>query len=348
MKLKKLFFFLPALVLFSCASTPDTPEPEWVRHKPAVYGEGEYLSMIGKGKTSSQADAEAANNLGTYLKAQIKSTVAANYHDVKTFVNGKSSSNTTQENIRNIELSVDTNLPALEYETPWYEKSTKTWYSLAYIKKTAAFEMIKPQIESARMKFYSDYNRAVNESEPFTRIHYFQFSKESAAKFEQELFYASLFSQSLVDSAYNSDRTVISSIDTKIHETQLNTPFFIQIDTDSSNAIMAAVADELSSLNFSVTSKKGDSAYIVSGNVKFNTKQTDYGEDITVYNMYPDLTLNLRSQKSGKTLYTYNVKSENTYSYYESRAQQMACNALAKSVRGNFSKSLSAYLDGNE
>lgn len=347
MKLKNLFFFLPLLII-SCASTPDLPEPQWVRHKASVYSENEYLSMIGKGKTSSQSDAEAANNLGTYLKAQIKSTVATNYHDVKTSVNGKSSSNTTQENIRNIELSVDTNLPALEYETPWYDKTTKTWYSLAYIKKSTAFGMIKPQIDSARMKFYSDFNRAQNESEPFTKIHYFQFSKGSAAKFEQELFYASLFSQSLVDSNYSEDRNVISSIDTKIHETQLNTPFFIQVDTDSSNAIMSAVAEELSSLNFSVTSRKGDAAYIVSGNVKFNTKQTDYGEGLVIYNMYPDLTLSVKSARNGKTLYTYNVKSENTYSYYENRAQQMACNALSKSVRGNFSKSLSAYLDGNE
>ena len=327
------------LLLGSCSSTPkkelsSIPEPAWITDKKGVFPDSEYLAQLGTGNSAEEAKNNSIAQLASYFNTNVKSLVQGD-----TFI--YNTANDETKTVRTINSSVVTttelDLFALETAEPYYLVREKKWYGCAYINRKTAWNQYEPYIRDAKNKFYSIFSLAKNTQEPLERIKIYSQAEFASEEFLGCLYRAYMFSKSLTDEAFGSDRAVVSSIPGFIQKEKNDCVMCAVTPVDKGGAVSSTVNKIFSGMGFTMSDSQTKSYYTVETVIDYNKLVED---DLVIY--YPSVKLSVKSKE--KTLYVYENKLDRIMSYNESKAEKTACDGIAalleKELAGDFKNTI--------
>lgn len=337
-------------MFFSCASKQPVEVPDWYYSTTNQFNRDEYISAknpIGA-KTPEAAIAEATTTLASYIQTNVKSKVDTEYSANQLKTENNSSTTSESSFSQNSSSTVDVDLVALEFTDPWYNPSEKLWYDCAYINAQNAFDRLKPEIEAEKKAFYGFYNKAVEESNDFTKIRYLLEASAQGQTFLTKLAYGSIFADSQVEEEFGQDRTTVLQLSSEIKETKAKSPIYIKVTNDSENTVMSSISETLSKLDFTVTTKQSNASYIAEAVVNYNTEVEGENEEDAMYVLYPDVSIDISAKTGSLAVYSFATSAPKNFSYYKAKAESVACENLAQKVDEEFGTDFSDFLAGNK
>jgi len=138
-------FTVFVFLIVSCASTlvqeiSTHQTPDWItKDIPLVYNKNEYITAKGEGSTADFSKYDALNNLSQYFDTRFHSEGMA----FRTVTKDSFSASAEQK----LSIISDANLFFVRYEQ-YYDEVKSRHYSLAYINKAEAFNIISQKISS--------------------------------------------------------------------------------------------------------------------------------------------------------------------------------------------------------
>lgn len=305
-------------------------KPDWVDNWRKLYPDNLYIAQLGQSTASAEAAKnDAVNRIAEYLKANVSSTSSTSAVNTTTVENDKVKTTSVKENAKQITVSVDISLSALEYTEAWYEKKAKTHYVLAYVSREKAWNAYKPIVEDAKKEFYGLYNKAVNEKEPLLSCVYYQSAKKNSEGFISALDFAHLIN-SAVDSLYAEDRKIISEIPAVVKKIILSCSLCINIEGDQNSIVQSAVLNSFSDLGFLV--QESGARYNVQVVLDANVEKQAYGSR-ELYMVKPGITLSVYGLSSlAVYTFTYTARSVSKNFSLE-KAMSAALSSFAKEIQ---------------
>ncbi len=299
-----------------CFAAPK--EPQWFRNYREVYPNSQYLAQRGTGNTAEQAKTDAASQLARYFQT----TVNAN---LSTTMSSITSASDIQEEtwvIDEVSITSEVDFIGLEFTESYYYKNEKKWYAVAYINREDAWIQYKPKVESAKVKFYGFYNKAVVEEDTFTKVSLYKSAWNAAGDFMEKLEYARIINPK-EEEVYSSDRSVMAELPSVIDTEMQNLTLTVNMTGDYGAIIETAIKDCFEK-----------SGFVIGSNGKY---QADVKVDINAtgdnpITAYPSVVITVHNDKS-KSIYSYQAKiTEKTVSYTMDSTYKKALSKLSDKI----------------
>lgn len=340
---KKIFLFFLLICfcinvsfIYASGSTEGSEKPKWVNNVDLVYTADKYIAKQGIGETAESAKNNAANELATFLKANVSSQLKSELLDVQAKSNDSKSSASFESFSEQITISVDVDLFALEYTDPYFNNKDKCYYVVAFISREKAFEYCVAELDVAKMNFYNFYDKVKEQDDSFTRLMNLFSARKSTEEFVQKYVYCSLFAPEKVKANYFNDLNTVLQIESEIKAEQMKMPLYVKVNIDSSNTIFQSVSNVLISKGFTVINSQLNDGYTVDVSVNLNESIEKVGDD-DVFVTYPDATISIMNNT--KTLYSMNVSTQKNVSFTEKKSKSKSCSMLATKILEDFSNS---------
>ena len=323
-KRKIIFSVFTFFVIISALSAKAPVEPDWVQNYRTVYPDSEYLAQRGSGKKGEQAKTDALAQLASYMQTSVNANFSTRYE--ATEEDEKVSEKTSIVN----EINVSSNIAlfGVEFTEPYYSKSEKKWYCLAYINRENAWNLYEAEVSKEKNIFLSFYNKAMQENEPVKRIKLLSDTLEAGDDFSNKLLLANILSKKLTRNAFGDEEELLSSIPSQIKQIQLANPVFIKVNEDNAGVIEAAVRKAFSNLGFITTTDAKNAGYTAKADINYNKAA---GTNMVVLN--PFMTLSL-SGKNG-SIYAFNAESERVVAPNDAAAKKIAAKNIAEKINQN-------------
>ncbi len=319
---RKLFVFsLFTLFLISSCKSTKIQEPLWVTDYKAVYNQDEYLTGFAEGSEKLEAKNNAIANLSSYLSTNVQRVTESEYDAVQK-TNGQVESE-KKVNVHTI-TTTDLELFALETTEPFYKKSEKKWYCVAFINKNTAWNQYSLNVQAEKDKFYSVYNLAKNEENPFEKIKLLKSAQKQSEDFTNQLYKLYVFSKEKTNKVYSDDRKLIAEIPSEILKAKKDFSVFVKTNQDNSNLILSTVEQVFTQNDFYITNETS-CRYNVFIDIDFNKV---IEEELIVFN--PIVKVSIQDKKSDdKIIFNYSTKVEQILSYNLSKATKNTCEKIA-------------------
>lgn len=328
-----LFFFT-----INCYSANKKDIPSWVfPNWETEFNDDVYLRQRASipGKNTEEMALRVKTEALAQIARYISSSVNAN---IKTSLLSLDNSGSIDEiSIVQNEVAVNSEVElfGVEYTEPYYLKSEKRWYCVAYINRDKAWEQYSPKIESEKEVFYGFLRQAQSENEPLLAISYYKEALRSAEKYLTVLEYGRLIHPAKEKKLYSQDRKEISKIPSTISMLLKSISVSLDITGDYSNIVETAIENAFKTAGLTV-SKKG--SYIAEVLVESNV----FGENPLV--VFPSIDLKLNGV-TGETVYSYkNRLSNRTTAYTLESAQKKSYPFLAEDIEKTMPEELKQLL----
>ena len=320
-KSKIIFSAFIFFIIISALAAKAPVEPDWVQNYRTIYPDSEYLAQRGSGKKAEEAKTDALAQIAGYLQTTVDANLTTRFE--ASTENEKASEKTSIVN--EINVSSNISLFGLEYTEPYYRKSEKKWYCLAYINREKAWNLYEAEVTKEKNVFLSFYNRAMRENEPIKRIKLLGDTLAAGDAFSQKLLFANILSKSLTQNAFGDDEDLLSSIPSQIKQIQFSNPVFIKVNDDNAGVIEAAVRKAFSNLGFITTTDAKNAGYTAKADVNYNKAA---GTNMVVLNPFMILSL---TGKNG-SIYAFNAESERVVAPNDAAAKKIAAKNLAENI----------------
>ncbi len=218
--MKKSVLFVCASLLFSlfvsCSSIPKDEKPLWADSYTVeqIFPHKEYVTGLAHASNEELARTLAEANLAAYFTREINSVTKAHQAFANTGENRESID-------REITIKSQITLAGVQHTQSWRSFGDKQYYDCAYLNRKEAFSNYESTIISAQKRFYSFYNSALNEKDPFKKIALFNESKIAGQDYSDVLDFSLILYKSGYEK-YEKDISVIAGIDEKISKAKLN------------------------------------------------------------------------------------------------------------------------------
>lgn len=218
--MKKSVLFVCASLLFSlfvsCSSIPKDEKPLWADSYTVeqIFPHKEYVTGLAHASNEELARTLAEANLAAYFTREINSVIKAHQKLVNTGANRESID-------REITVKSQITLAGVQHAQSWRNLGDNQYYDCAYLNRKEAFSNYQSTIISAQKRFYSFYNSALNEKDPFKKIALFNESKIAGQDYSDVLDFSLILYKSGYEK-YEKDISVIAGIDEKITKAKLN------------------------------------------------------------------------------------------------------------------------------
>ncbi len=327
--MKKISTFLISFVsffLFSCGSTQQIPSwvtPDWT----TAFPNSRFLAQRGVAESAETAKTEALSQLSQYIRTNVNANITTSVTHMER------NKKVTDSALIQTDVAIQSNVElfGVEYTVPFYVKSEKRWYCVAYINRERAWTQYVPKIELAKNLFYSFYNSARVEGEPFFIMSDYKNAWEHGKEFLTTLEYGRLIHPDR-ERMYAADRAKLAEIPVKIDNERRQIAIQLNIQGDYNGIITTALENAFKKSGLTV-SKKGN--YMADVEIKPNS---DGKSPLAVY---PEIDLKLTAS-SGQTVYSYKDRlSERTVAYSLETAQKKAYPVFARQIEENIYNELS-------
>jgi hypothetical protein len=315
-----------AALFLSCATTQNAARPPlWTDaatiHQ--IYPEETYLTGIADGSTEDEARTMADGNLAAYFSKEISSSTQANRKISNTGINEASI---------NQEVTVKSRvlLAGVEHTEGWYNKQERNWYVCAYLDRAKAWKIYENNVIQEKNRFYSFYNSAESEPDPFKKIALYKKAASEGVHYSEVLSFAEILYKKGCEQ-YSDDRVVISSIEQKITETSLNLRMAVEISGDIGINYKGVIEKVLSDHGFLVSDK--NCSYTVKAAVNSNKKK--FTDTLTA-----DPTIDIRIINPKETVRTLSKAADRIsgYSDAEGLVDKRIDTEVTKVIQEDFSE----------
>lgn len=290
------------LTLFlSCASTPKEEKPLWIELYTIeqIFPNKEYVTGTAHASSEELARALAEANLAAYFTREINSTTNAHQTLVNTGASGEKID-------RDVTVKSQITLAGLQYTQSWRDLKNSQYYACAYLNRKEAFANYESTVISAQKRFYSFYNSAINEKEPFKKIALFNKSKIAGQEYSDVLDFSLILYKPGYEK-YEKDISVIAGIDEKIASTKLNISMKVIINSDG-KAYKALVEKVISDAGYS----RKNSEYAYSILVTIQAEKAVFSDTIVVQ---PSVSIDVRN--SNESIFSFSKTAEQISGFKE-------------------------------
>lgn len=328
-------------LLLGCASINVAPMPEWVLNYQKEFPGSTYIAQKGTGKTADNAKSEAAASLSYYFDTTVNANRESNYRSFETTENGKYSTKSERETKREIKVTTDTALRAVEYTEPWYSKKDKTWHCVAYLVRETAWKNFEPSVRLAKDNFTGYYNKAMEEKEPFERLRLLGIARTKGSDFMDAISYAQFLSEPLTNTNFQADILLLSELSSRQQEEKGKIPIFLEVENDSASRMYGTFAKAFAECGFKVTKERSESVY--TAKAKVESEQVVQDELIIAT---PSVRLSLVG-KNG-SVYSYAKSGNRVKAYTQSLLEKKSLESLCPVVEQTFFEDFNAVLSGRK
>lgn len=319
MRKSRIFFIL--LSLTSLVFAKPASIPEWVTNHRAVYPDNEYLAQRGSGKSAEMAKTDAASALARYFQMNVSANLSTTMHSITSgdFVEEKT---IVADDVR---VSSEVSLFTLEYTESYYHKKEKKWYCVAFIKRESAWKQYRPQIELALKTFLGQYESALAEPDPFTRLSCCKTAWVAGGELLNKLEYGRIISPK-DEAAYSTERDKLAQIPVMFEATKKECTVFVAADSEHNHTLTQAVSTALTRSGLTVTKTADEANYVADIAIEDNVGGNE------LLSIMPSMSMKITS-KEGNTVYSYEATTaEKTFSYTLGNARKKAYPKLAGEI----------------
>jgi len=275
--LKKLSIIFILLISFeSLFAAKKVVAPDWLLDVNNVYPFKDYIAQVGEGKSKEMAQNDAVGKIARYFESNVE-TSTQSFLSMSQKDNKKAAKSQAVEVVTKV--SSDVKLFAVEYSESYYDKKAKTYYVVGFIKRENVWKQYEPTVEMSKNSFYSYYDKAQKEQDPFTKIEYLQDAWNNSSDFIIKLETARLISSDR-EARYDGDRKNIANINGDIAEIRKNLSFSVDVTGDYQNYISSELKNQMNKLGYRIADKS-ISDYKLVAKLYFNETQN---EDLYIVN----------------------------------------------------------------
>ena len=276
-----------------------------------------YISQTGYGETKESAQNSALSALSKIF--QMKISVSEAEHT--TLTNDEVETSISEE----VFVQSQTDLFAVRYTKPKYDKKQKYYEVTAYIDREEAWQIYEPKIQDCVSSFESFYSSANSKTNSFLKMA--GLSKAYGNAKQNELSKKLDFAQILnADQAAQFDitRNHLSEIEASLHKLAKQCTFFILCENDFDETVSRAVGEVLSKSGIVIGDKKSE--YLFSIKIIENKQALPAG---TFYS--PSFSLKISC--ADEVLFASEGQLKKVGAKNEDMARQRAYQAVAKSIQ---------------
>nr|AGS51790.1 hypothetical protein [uncultured bacterium contig00053] len=336
-KKNTFFVYLPFIivaVLAACSSTSNVPPPAWVTNVQSVYPWDAYITGRGDGSTRQDAEAKAMAEIALYFIRE--TTVERSRRASWIERDGVSSSESITE--ENILIESQTRLVAVRYaENPWYNRTAKSWETVAYIEREEGWSVYEPAARIQANAFLNLVKLADEETEPFNAVLRYGTAAAYArsADFNAVRDFAQVLHPAQAQILFaNTDSTLMTLMQKQLLA-QERAVVSIQCPIDLDRMIYQAMVKTLGASGFAAEgSGNADTVCVVQ--VEEGIQANDIG---TFY--YPSLTVTING-RSGAMM-SFRVTADRVGAVTPDVAKRRAYTALASALEGAFPAELQRW-----
>lgn len=323
-------------VMFAMADTAQGEQPEWVKSPQKAFAQSQYLSAVGMGKNTVDAENSAIASIGKIIKQNVSSKVVTTEKDAVSSSGFSSSSSTLDEIIET--YSVVDALVGVKIHEFWWGNDGYV-YALAYLNKAEAAQYYSRKISENESIVEDRLSFANSRKGSFDAFAAVQKAVRAAEENNQ---YMDILN-AVQPSAYRAKKLSYGS-EERVKEAAYDAAMAISIDvsvkgTDDSR-IANAVILMLSSYGFrtKLADEKSTAPYIIEADVEFMDVPSERNKYVRyVFNAA------LKEVSSGKILLPYSENKREGHTS-ASEAQQKALRTLEKSIVENYAQAFVNYL----
>jgi len=323
-------------VMFAMADTAQGEQPEWVKSPQKAFAQSQYLSAVGMGKNTVDAENSAIASIGKIIKQNVSSKVVTTEKDTVSSSGFSSSSSTLDEIIET--YSVVDALVGVKIHEFWWGNDGYV-YALAYLNKAEAAQYYSRKISENESIVEDRLSFANSRKGSFDAFAAVQKAVRAAEENNQ---YMDILN-AVQPSAYRAKKLSYGS-EERVKEAAYDAAMTIAIDvsvkgTDDSR-IANAVILMLSSYGFrtKLADEKSTAPYIIEADVDFMDVPSERNKYVRyVFNAA------LKEVSSGKILLPYSENKREGHTS-ASEAQQKALRTLEKSIVENYAQAFVNYL----
>ena len=323
-------------VMFAMADTAQGEQPEWVKSPQKAFSQSQYLSAVGMGKNTVDAENSAIASIGKIIKQNVSSKVVTTEKDAVSSSGFSSSSSTLDEIIET--YSVVDALVGVKIHEFWWGNDGYV-YALAYLNKAEAAQYYSRKISENESIVEDRLSFANSRKGSFDAFAAVQKAVRAAEENNQ---YMDILN-AVQPSAYRAKKLSYGS-EERVKEAAYDAAMTISIDvsvkgTDDSR-IANAVILMLSSYGFrtKLADEKSTAPYIIEADVEFMDVPSERNKYVRyVFNAA------LKEVSSGKILLPYSENKREGHTS-ASEAQQKALRTLEKSIVENYAQAFVNYL----
>ena len=288
----------------------------------------------GVSTTEESAKTEALAALARYVGMTVNAnlTTAINSIDTGSSLNeGISVQNTTQ-------VTATVSLFGVEYTQPYFLKSEKKYYCVAYVERDRAWQQYVPKIENEKNIFYGFYKKAQTEKEPLFKCSYYKSAWEKGKDFLTALEYGRLIHPAR-EAAYSSDRALLSQIPSLIESEKKVISIKVLVTGDYGNIIKTAVSEAFRTAGYTISENGNCTANVT-------VDSNEIGKDPVA--IFPSVDLKLNGV-TGATVYSYQQKiSQKTAAYSLETAQKKAFPLLGELIKAQVPSDLAKQTEAKK
>lgn len=324
------FIFLFGL-LTGCSTIKNVVQPPlWADSSTAnqIFPEEDFITGIGNGSSESIAMAMADGNIASYFSREISSFTTASQ---------KLSNNENDEQSLNRQININSRITlfGIEHTKGWFNKQEKTWYVCSYLNRAKSWKIYESNVAQEKEKFYSFYNSAQKEKDPFKKISLLNKAKSEGKNYSDILTFAELLYKKGCQE-YSKDRFVIASIDQKLTEIKLNLKIKVEVSGDLGTQFKKLIEKVLTDNGFLVTNKN----YFYTVKAEINSNKSKFPGSIVA-----EPTVTIHIENTNETLFTLSKTAERIsgFSEAESLVDRKINNAVTKIIQENFTEAIKGF-----
>ena len=192
-------------------------QPDWVATPGKVYPDSKYIARVGEGYSRDAALTKAEQELAKYFGQNVQSTITSidswTGNDKDGYTNSKTLNNEAV-------ITVDIDLFAVDKTQPWLDPDTDTYYICAFIDRNKAFNLYKPNIDTAKIEFHDLLNKGKEEDNLIKKVEYFEETKKLCEPYKEKLIFAVTLNPDAYET-YKEDFNAIAEVDNLLKEAKI-------------------------------------------------------------------------------------------------------------------------------
>ena len=283
-----------------------------------------YIAQTGYGATKESAENAALAAISKFFQMNIE----VKAEERTTVTNVGANSTMTEE----VFVNSQTELFAVHYTKPRFDKKQKQYEVTAYIDREEAWRIYEPKIEDSVQSFEQFYSNAISQSDNLSKIIGLSRASKEAKRGEliKKLDFALILNPDRAEK-YSETRNKISDIEAAIRKLAKNCSVSVKVSSDHEERISKSVKESFSKLGIKNLTENAE--YLCSVEISENVQSLPAGTFFT-----PSFTIQI--EKMGEVIYSVSRQLKKIGAKNEAVAKQRAFSAVA----GEIQKSLQSEL----
>lgn len=317
--MKKISFLFTYVLLSLTATAQDAPL--WVSDRTARFPDSRFVSALGNGQSVREAETDAASQIAFYFSAHVQAKNETNL-DV---TDGGQKRRTAQSGVS---VSSDTELPQLQFTSPWQNKHTGEYLVCAYIERSAAADFCRTRLEQKLSAVQTILDSTKGSSVSLADIQPLSEAKKNLSEADVLLENVIALSQKPQKTLAERIAALRRNTDTLLAGAKRNATVSVSIQGDD-DGTLKTVLEEIAESQEAVVSERG--RYRISGRLTMTFSENEVG-----FFARPGISLRVIDSSTQETVYTFVRQYQKWGHKSKDAAKTKAVVEVEKDLRKNF------------